>query len=292
MTVPPPDGSRDRRIEDPSNLWLIHPLGRRLLPHAVAHGVSANAVSVAGLAIGTAAALSYARFDAWPFALLGLALSIAWLIADGLDGMVARATGTASPLGRALDGSCDHGVFALMYIATAIAVGTAGGWLLAIAAGMAHAMQSSLYEGERTRFHRRARSVARPETAAASPHTSPLVRLYDWVAGTPDRLAIGFEQHLSVSADPRALGARYAARAVGPMRLLASQTANVRVFALFVACLLADPRLFWWFEIGPLTVVALIGLAWHRRVEQHFIHISHTAPADVPSGLFVKEQGQ
>ncbi len=292
MTVPPPDGSRDRRIEDPSNLWLIHPLGRRLLPHAIAHGVSANMVSVAGLAVGTAAALSYARFDAWPFAVLGLVLSVAWLVADGLDGMIARATGTASPLGRALDGACDHGVFALIYIAMAIAVGTVEGWLLAFAAGAAHAVQSNLYEGERTRFHRRARGIARVEAPAATGPVHPLVRFYDRVAGTPERLAIAFEQHLSVSADPAALGARYAARAVRPMRLLSLETANMRVLAIFIACVAADPRLFWWFEIGPLTVIALFGLAWHRRVEREFTHDSHSAPADVPSGLFVKEQGQ
>ncbi len=290
MTVPPPDGSRDRRIEDPSNLWLIHPLGRRLLPHAVAHGVSANAVSVAGLAIGTAGALAFARLDAWPFAVLGLVLAIGWMVADGLDGMIARATGTASPLGRALDGACDHGVFALIYIALAIAVGTTEGWILAFAAGAAHAMQSSLYEGERTRFHRRARGIARPDAPVAA--ASPIVRFYDWVAGTPERLAIAFEQHLSVSADPAALGARYADRAVRPMRLLSLQTANVRVLAIFLACLVADPRLFWWFEIAPLTLLALLGLAWHRRVEREFIHATHSAPADAPSGLYVKEQGQ
>ena len=38
MTTPPPDGSRDRRIEDPSNLWLIHPAGRALLPRASGAG--------------------------------------------------------------------------------------------------------------------------------------------------------------------------------------------------------------------------------------------------------------
>ena len=287
MTIPPPDGSRDRRIEDPSNLWLIHPLGRWLLPRALACGISANAVSVTGLAIGTAAALAFARSDAWP----GAVLAILWLVADGLDGMVARATGTASALGRALDGMCDHGVFALIYIGLALAVGTPAGWALAVAAGVAHAVQSSMYEGERTRFHRRARGVAQVIVPVQTSR-NPLVRLYDRVAGTPDRLAVRFEQHLAASADPADLGARYAARAVAPMRLLSLQTANMRVLAIFVASLFADPRLFWWFEIVPLTILAVLGLAWHRRVERGFTPSSHTAPAELPSGLFVKEQGQ
>ena len=137
MTPPPPDGSRDRRIEDPSNLYLIHPAGRALLPYALAWAVSANSVSVAGLCLGGAAAFAYTQWHHPLFALVGLLFSVGWLIADGLDGMVARTTGTASALGRALDGLCDHGVFALIYISLALSIGTPEAWILAAAAAAA-----------------------------------------------------------------------------------------------------------------------------------------------------------
>lgn len=288
MTMPRPDGSRDRRIEDPSNLWLIHPLGRRLLPWAVRHGISANAVSIAGLGLGILAAIAYSDFERWPLAVLGLLLSIGWLVADGLDGMVARATGTASPLGRLLDGLCDHGVFILIYVALASEWGTAGGWLLAVAAGAAHAVQSSLYEGERARFHRRVKGIAQP--AGPAPTGGPVVRAYDALAGIPERLARPFERHLAAAADPEALGARYGDRAARPMRVLALQSANVRVLAIFAASLAGDPRFFWWFELVPLTLVAVVGLAWHRRVERSLL--TPSAPADQAGRYFVKEQGQ
>jgi len=291
MTVPPPDGSRDRRIEDPSNLLLIHPLGRRLLPYALRMGVSANAVSVTGLLIGLGAALSYSQFDSDAMALLGLGLSVLWLVADGLDGMVARATGTASALGRLLDGVCDHGVFILIYVALALRVGTPGGWALAIAAGAAHAVQSSLYEGERTRFHRRVKGIAEGETSAGG---GWLVRQYDRLAGLPGRLARPFERKLASSADPSALAQIYGMRATAPMKLLSLETANVRVLAIFLACLIGDPRIFWWIEIVPLTLVAIAGLAWHRRVERALLQFSThnpTSPAE-PARFFVKEQGQ
>jgi hypothetical protein len=74
------------------------------------------------------------------------------------------------------------------------------------------------------------------------------------------------------------------------MRLLSLETANVRVLAIFVACLLGDPRLFWWFEIGPLTFVAIIGFLWHRRIERSLLLVSHPAPADAPARYLVKEQ--
>ena len=109
-----PDRSRDRRIEDPSNLWIIHPAARALLPWFLVRGISANAVSVGGLCIGALAALAFANWHLWPFAVIRLLLSMAWMVADGLDGMIARTTGTASPVGRFLDGLCDHGVFFLI----------------------------------------------------------------------------------------------------------------------------------------------------------------------------------
>jgi hypothetical protein len=273
MTLLPPDQSRDRRIEDPTNRWLIHPAARLLLPWFVARGISANTVSLCGLVLGALAALAYGRWDAWPFAVVGLLLSIAWLIADGLDGMIARATGTASPLGRALDGLCDHGVFVLIYVVLAWSIGTAEGWLLASLAGAAHAVQSNLYESERTRFHRRCKGLA---IAATAPAGNPLVRLYDWVAGTLDRFAAPFDEALRQHRDPAQFAAFYGAEAARPMRLMSLLTANVRVLAVFLACLGGDPRLFWWFELVPLTLILLAGLAWHRAVEARLVRTPYS----------------
>lgn len=292
MTRPHPDGSRDLRIEDPTNLWLIHPAARALLPHAVRLGVSANAVSAAGLALGAAAAACYARWDDWRFALLGLLFSAAWLIADGLDGMIARATGTASPLGRMLDGLCDHGVFALIYITLAVTVGTAQGWALAAAAGVVHAVQSSLYEGERARFHRRARGIAQPVPAAV--HGNPLVRLYDTFATSLDRATLRFERRMARADDPQAFGQAYARAAAPTMKRMAWLTANVRVEAIFLACLLGDPRLFWGFEIVVLSLVAAIVIARHRAVERRLAgdDTSFLAAGGRIAGIITtKEQG-
>ncbi|HVF95616.1 MAG TPA: CDP-alcohol phosphatidyltransferase family protein [Sphingomonas sp.] len=284
MTPPARDGSRDRRIEDPSNLYLIHPAARALLPRALALGISANVVSLIGLGCGTVAAVAYAHWGNPWYALAGLSLSVVWLIADGLDGMIARATGTASPLGRALDGICDHGVFALLYIALAVSVGTLEGWILAVVAAACHAVQSSLYEGERARFHRRVRGEALASVPV--PGGMFLVRLYDSVAGSLDRVVMPFERRLGASADPAALGRAYGERAAPVMRLQSLLTANVRVWVIFLACLLADPRLFWWIEIVPLTVIAIIGLIRHRGVERSFLR--NDAPLPI---LLSSEQG-
>jgi CDP-diacylglycerol--serine O-phosphatidyltransferase len=259
------DRSRDRRIEDPTNLWIIHPAARAMLPWFVARGISANIVSLGGLTLGGLAAVAYAHWQSWPCAVLGLALSIAWLVADGLDGMVARATGTASPLGRVLDGLCDHGVFTLIYVVLACSIGTAACWALTLAAGAAHAVQSNLYESERARFHRRCNGVAAATRSA--PSGNPLVRLYDHVAATLERFAGRFDAVLAEQSTPNELASTYGAAAAAPMRLMSLLSANVRVYAIFLACLASDPRWFWWFELGPLSAILVIGLVWHRKVE-------------------------
>jgi hypothetical protein len=159
-------------------------------------------------------------------------------------------------------------VFALLYVTLAWTVGTPGGWLLAIAAAGCHAVQSSLYEGDRTRFHRRAKGIAL--AAPAVPTGSFLVRLYDSVSTSLDRVGMPLERRIAAAPDPVAFGRGYAADAVQPMRFMALLTANVRVLTIFVACLLGRPQLFWWVEIVPLSVVAIVGILWHRRVERAY----------------------
>lgn len=274
MTVASPDGSRDRRIEDPTNLWIIHPAGRGLLPWFLAHAVSANMVSLVGLSLGILAAAAYAKWDVWPFPLIGLLLSMGWLIADGLDGMIARATNTTSALGRFLDGSCDHAVFILIYVVIATMIGTGEGWALACSAGALHILQSALYENERARFHRRCKGVG---ASAPLPGGNPLMQLYDLVAGTLDRFARSFDDVLRRQADPRRLAQAYGEQASRPMRLMSLLSANVRVYAIFVACAAGNPRIFWWFEIVPMTAILVVGLVWHRLVEYRLVRCARPA---------------
>jgi hypothetical protein len=245
-----------------------------LLPWFVARRISANAVSVGGLVLGTLAASAYAHWTSWPFAIAGLVLSVGWLIADGLDGMIARATGTASPLGRFLDGICDHGVFMLIYLVLATSIGTVEGWVLAWSAGLVHALQSNLYESERARYHRRCKGIA---VAAPVPSGNPLVRLYDSVAGSVDRFAYRFDEALRRAPAPAELADAYGEQAAKPLRLMSLLSANVRVYAIFFACLAGNPRLFWWFEVVPLTIILIVGLAWHRAVESRLIQRSGIA---------------
>lgn len=277
LRPPPPDGSRDGRIEDPSNLWIIHPAGRLLLAPAVRAGISANAVSVTGFILGAGAAAAFHFWRDWRLATLGLGLCVAWMVADGLDGMIARATGTAGDLGRFLDGVCDHGVFVCLYVSLAASVGTPGGWLLAASAGAAHGVQAAVYEGERARFHRRIRR--QPWSPARTASRNPLVAVYDAVAGGLDRWCEPFDHRLASAPDAPALARAYGSAAAGPMRLMSLLSNNMRVAAIYLACLAGDPGLVWWWELGPMTAVLALGVWLHRLVERRMMRGQGAADA-------------
>ena len=254
--------SPDAPIEDPTNLWLFDPVARVLLPVALRWGIPANAITLAGLLPGAAAAEAYASWFRLSLAFVGLLLTFAWLVFDSLDGMVARATKTTSAFGRELDGICDHAVFVLIYVALARSIGTREGWVLAIAAGAVHVVQANFYEVERERFHRRLLGRARATDRGGS--RNPLARVYDRVAAGFEAMSARFERR---SGARDVLGPAYAAAAVTPLRLLLPLSQNMRMIAICVACLCGDPRLFWWYEIGPLSVLAIMGALWLRRIE-------------------------
>ena len=106
--------ARLRRLIDP-------PLDRLSAPLA-ARGVSANAVTVAGFALGLAAAAAIAS-RAW---LLGLALLLLNRLCDGLDGAVARRRGRTD-LGGVLDIVLDFLIYAAVPFAFALADPAANG---------------------------------------------------------------------------------------------------------------------------------------------------------------------
>lgn len=257
--------ARDRRAEDPTNIWLIDPIARRLVPLAVRLRISANAISISGLFVGAGAALAYNKWQHPGMAVLGFLITLVWLVMDSLDGMVARATNTTSAFGRELDGLCDHGVFTLIYIGLAVSIGGTAVWILAFAAGFSHALQASLYEAERDRFNRRMSGgmLGVRETTSRN----PAARLYDYVASRFEGASAPFDQYLADAPRQNALRRRYGNAAAPALGLMLPLSQNMRLVVIFLACAGSRMTDFLWFVLIPLTALTLIGVVWHRTVE-------------------------
>jgi phosphatidylglycerophosphate synthase len=104
----------------------ILPIGRGL----ARAGVSANAVSIASLAI---AACAGALFGMGHFG-AGAAVAVVATLADGLDGIVARESGTSGRFGQVLDTTIDRYVDAFLFGGIAVFVRSEV-WLLVLTGG-------------------------------------------------------------------------------------------------------------------------------------------------------------
>ncbi len=269
------DLARPDEIEPWTNRHVVHPLSRRLLRPAIRAGIHPNLVTLGGLVCGLSAAIAYSRWQDWPAPAVGLFLMLGWHVLDGLDGQLARATGRTSAAGRLLDGLADYATFVAVYCALAFT--HPDPWLAvpaAAAAGVAHALQSAFYEGERATFQRRLGHRFMPEERPLA--GGPFERLYNrgeaWLGNRARPLdhLLAHGGARSDELDRRLAIWRPAAARV--LRRLEPLSANGRTLAIFAAvALLGDPVWFWAFETIILTALAWAG--WHglRQAEHRAI---------------------
>jgi hypothetical protein len=266
------DHARPAEIEPWTNRQLIHPVANWLLPPAIRLRLHPNLVTFAGLVAGLLAALAYTRWTDWRLAALGFALMLVWHVMDGLDGRLARATGQSSPAGRLIDGLADYATFTAVYCALAFTHPDPGLAVpAAMIAGVAHALQSAHYEGERETFVRRTRHqfLPLPRTEAGG----PFERLYNKGEAMLGNHARPLDRQLS-GAGPAQMAAMlkaWRADAARILRLMEPLSANGRTLAIFLAVLAGDPLWFWAFETIILTALALGGWVGLRRAEENAI---------------------
>lgn len=246
------DASRPEAIEDPSNLWLVHPMSWRLLPLALRLDIHPNTVSFAGMGCGLLAGVCYWQWREPAYVFAGFLLMLAWHVLDGLDGKLARASGKASPLGRIIDGVCDYLAFIFVLVPIALSFPDWQATLsLALVSGAFHAVQSAWYEGEREAWKRRQAGCfdvtpRPPGPAIAAP--------YHWAEARFNRSHRNMDAALA--ANPRLLDS-YLAATAPIVRGLSILSANNRTLAIALACLAGNPRLYWYWEIAVLTLIAI-----------------------------------
>lgn len=270
-----PNIARPAPIEDPSNLWLVHPLADRLLPIALRLGIHPNTVSFTGMACGAVAGWCYWHWQQPWYVLAGFLMMVGWHVMDGLDGKLARASGKTSPLGRLIDGVCDYFTFGFVSLAIVLSLPD-WRWALALAtlSGACHAVQSAWYEGEREAWKRRARGVFTTETRPASAIGIGIERLYNRIEQQLGSRARPIDAALAADA---ALLPIYIAGTAPLVRRLSLLSANNRTIAIAVACLAGQPRLYWCWEIIGLTLAAL-AMAWQLRQRESALTLRHAIP--------------
>lgn len=272
------DPSRPVEIEGLSNRLFIHQVSRWLVPHLQRLGVHPNVVSLTGMAFGLCAVPMF-YYLPHPIGALGLLLCfLLWLICDGADGKLARATGTASPTGRVIDGIADYSVFVFYYTVLAFSAEPARGVIilwLAAAAGASHIAQAASFEAERERYQRwtaknieTTSSPISDETKAIPPF--PLTLLEGGYLWLQRRLEGGMPDRASISLPPGVVAEIYRRHFTTLAQNWGVISANSHVAAVFLFALAGVPEGYFLFEIIVFNGALIVLLAVRRNNARKF----------------------
>ncbi|MBS0408393.1 MAG: CDP-alcohol phosphatidyltransferase family protein [Proteobacteria bacterium] len=256
-----------------TNVWLIHPISRRVVDVLAKTAITPNQVSVASVFFAAAGAASFAALP-WPVsAFAGLLLLIAWHVLDGADGDLARRTGRASPIGELVDGVCDHASQACVYVGlgwiVARNMGAAGAVELALAAAASHFIQANGYETGRKTYRRWVYGAAwmrQTQSQGGNIFQRLLGGLYiglsKLMAPGETRLEQVLEPKLAEGGDAAsAVREAYRRAHVFIVKRSGLLSSNSRTLAAFVAVLVKHPAWFFIYEITVLNGVLLAVLA-------------------------------
>ena len=290
--------ARPRELEDGLNHYIYHPLAARLAGLLLPTGISANAVSVGSLLALIGATFAFTSLP-WPqSAAAGFALLVAWHIIDGADGDLARLKGTASPTGELVDGVCDYAGNVVLYVAFAILLDDSIGawaWILAVAAGASHIVQTNHAETQRRAYLWRAYGVPWLRVAARSGDAvfskeSWFTRYFGfWATGylwlsnrmSPDDT---IDSALARAADdPRGtrklrLMIRRASRL--SLRLQKALGANPKTFIIAGSMAIGSPLWFFLAQIFVLNAILFWSIVHHKKVARRLARaVGRGAPA-------------
>ena len=257
---------RPLSIEDASNRFLVHPLSDKIVKLALHLRISANMVSVTGLAFGLLAGWFYFKQGNPVFAVAGFISMFAWHVLDGADGKIARATKTTSSLGRIIDGICDHLVFGSVYLGFAFYILTQDSspfiWVLVIAAAFSHGIQSASYEERRQKYHRRLNRLDRDIIAAkhneVAGKKSVIANIYDSVQQAFSSRNSPLDSWMSQPQRSSCDIQRAANKTIPMIHAWGLLNANNRTFMLLVMALAGKPE---WFFIYELVILNLLFIA-------------------------------
>lgn len=280
---------RTFEIEDPTNLYFIHPISARLVPVFAKAGITPNTVSFIGMGCGLLAGLFYHFYSHRICALLGFALMLGWHVMDGADGQLARLTQTYSELGKVLDGICDYVTFAAVYIGLGLAMSAVhGGWVWAVIglSGLCHAVQSGAYELQRQNYNfwgLGRQSAALPAMARLPPGLSwrqripaelnrRYARMQLAAAGGNATFYAVFAGLLATQpAREGALREAYRAHFAPIIRRWGVLCANYRTLGIFLAALLKLPLLYFLFEIFGFSLILIFLLQAQKAQNAIFL---------------------
>ena len=280
---------RTVEIEEFTNRYIVHPISGWLVPIFHRLDIHPNTVSLAGGAAGVLAGLAYYRYDLLPATIAGFLLMVVWHVLDGADGQLARLSGKVTASGYVIDGICDYVTFIVVYVALALRLSAEQGsavWIVVVAAGLSHVIQAAAFELQRAAYGQWAGGKAfasadamaaqREARGQASPFAPfrALAALYSAVQEPFQPIEVTLRQRLlnlsHRDADmPARISETYGEIFRGAVLRWSWLSANNRTIAIFLACLIGHPMLYFLLEmfVFNAALFLLVGMNRQRALE-------------------------
>ena len=267
-----------REVEGLLDLYFYRPIGLRLAEFFEQLKMTPTAVTLFGGVCGVVAGHLYYYRDL-RINIVGMVLHVCANALDNADGQLARLTQRETRKGRIIDSVADHVVFASIYVHLTLRCflenPSPAMWLLALAAGISHALQGAAADyyrstylyfaatGARTGFDSSA--GVRSEYQTSGWHQRPwdklLLALYLNFTRQQEMLAPHLKRLRDAASElfegqiPAWLRARYQNLAGPMLKWWGLLMTNTRMLVLFVLLLIGRPIYFFWFELIPLNAL-------------------------------------
>ncbi len=276
---------KDREVEGLLDLYFYRRIGFVLARFFARLGFTPTGVTLLSGIFGLAAGHLYYYRDL-RLNLIGMALHVFSNALDNADGQLARLTNSGSRQGRILDSLSDHLVFVGIYLHLVLRC-LAGGaspaiWLLALAAGLSHAVQAAFADyarnaylffvaGKGTEFDssNRLRKEYQKLHWRREPWSKFLLRTYLNFTVGQERFSPSLRRLRAAALRsfpngvPAALQSTYRTVARPLFKWIDLLMTNPRMLILFLVLILDHPAWYFWVELTALNCI-LAYLLWRQ----------------------------
>jgi phosphatidylglycerophosphate synthase len=293
---------KTREVEGVLDLYFYRRIGYWLAQAFARLKITPAGVSLIGALCGVMAGHLY-FYRNLAINVAGMALHVCANALDNADGQLARLTGTGSRKGRIIDSLADHLVFVSIYVHLALRYLVEGAspliCLLAIAAGISHALQGAAADYFRTSylyFLKRGKSFMDLDSSAAlrsdyqglswrdQPWHKLLLALYWNFTRQQEMLSPHLKRLRETSSAlfsqeiPEWFRARYQRFARPMFKLWGLLMTNTRMLILFILLFIGQPVWYFWIEVTVFNVLLVYLLYRQENMSQSLLELVTATP--------------
>jgi len=292
---------KTRDVEGVLDLYFYRRIGYWLAQIFAQLKITPAGVSLLGALCGVIAGHLY-FYRNLTINLAGMVLHVCANALDNADGQLARLTGAGSRKGRIIDSLADHLVFVSIYVHLSLRYLVEGAsslvCLLAMAAGISHALQGAAADYFRTSylyFVKKGKAFVDLDSSAGlrsdyqgltwpnQPWHKLLLALYWNFTRQQEMLSPHLKRlrEISIRLFPREIPewfrARYQRVAMPMFRLWGLLMTNTRMLILFILLFIGQPVWYFWIEVTVFNLLLAYLIYRQERMAQSLLELATTA---------------